>query len=255
VTAGTIFEGTRKPLRLWFLAAWDVTSHKYGASALAVQQILGLGSYETAWAWLHKLRRAMVRPGRDRLQGDVEVDETFVGGTDPVRPGARTGRRAIVAIAVELVDSHAARIRLRRVLDVQKPTLTEFVCDVVEPGSVVRTDGAPCYGPLKKKGFDHQVSVMLGAKEPAHVLMPHVHRVASLLKRWLMGTHQGSIAPEHLEYYLDEFAFRFNRRKSTARGLLFHRLLAQAVATKHTSTAALARGTGRGRPAGAKSES
>ena len=239
VTAGTIFEGTRKPLRHWFLAAWDVTSQKYGASALGLQRVLGLRSYETAWAWLHKLRRAMVRPDRDRLKGREEIDETYVGGEEAGVRGRETERKSIVVIAVELKRRKTARVRLRVVRDVSAETLTPVVQEVVESGSTVLTDAWGGYAWLYKVGFKHQVEVLSESPDPAHVVMPHVHRVASLLKRWWLGTHQGAISREHLAYYLDEFTFRFNRRGSGARGLLFYRLLSQAVQTGHTGTDAL----------------
>jgi len=230
VTAGTIFQDTRKPLRLWFHAIWHVTSQKNGASAVNLQQILGLGGYLTAWTWLHKLRRAMVRPGRDRLRGRVEVDETYVGGEEKGRVGRRLVRRALVVIAAEEDGRGIGRIRMMRVPNASKTSLGGFVAQVIEPGSVVHTDGFAGYGDLEKLGYRHETSVLLNQGEDAAVrLLPRVHRVAALLKRWLLGTHQGAVSPEHLDYYLDEFTFRFNRRKSRSRGKLFYRLLQQAV--------------------------
>ena len=252
ITAGTIFEGTRKPLRQWFLAAWEVTSQKYGASALGIQRILGLKSYQTAWAWLHKLRRAMVRPDRDRLVGEVEVDEAYVGGEEAGVRGRETVKKAIVVIAVELKNSRVGRIRLRHVADLSAKSLVGFVAEVVEACSTVKTDGWPSYGGLSKKGFEHQVTILSASADAAHVEMPHVHRVASLLKRWWLGTHQGAISSEHLAYYLDEFTFRFNRRTSRSRGLLFYRLLRQAAQTEHVPTTALYASTGRGPRAGTR---
>lgn len=249
VTAGTIFEGTRKPLRHWFLAVWEVTNAKTGGSALGLQRALGLKSYETAWAWLHKLRRAMVRPGRDQLAADeVEVDETYFGGAETGVYGRETVNKAIVVIAVEVKNGRMGRIRLQHVPDVSGSTLEAFVGHVVAPGCVVHTDGWPGYRGLSARGFKHRVTVLSSAPEPAHVLMPHVHVVASLLKRWSLGTHQGAVSKEHLPYYLDEFTFRFNRRTSKARGLLFYRLLTQAVRVEHVATDALFLHTGRGRP-------
>lgn len=231
VTAGTVFEGTRKPLRTWFLAMWFVTSQKHGANALGLQRVLGLGSYQTAWAWLHKLRRAMVRLGRDRLSGPVEVDETYVGGPEEGQPGRATESKAIVLVAAERRGRGTGRIRLQRAEDVSADSLLPFVQAAVEPGSVVHTDGWHGYDGLKGAGYDHRVTVISGSGAKAHEIMPRVHRVASLLKRWLVGTHQGGVQHFHLDYYLDEYTFRFNRRKSRSRGLLFHRLLQQAVAT------------------------
>ena len=235
VTSGTVFEATRKPLRAWFDAMWYVTNQKNGASALGLQRVLGLGSYQTAWAWLHKLRRAMVRPGRERLSGLVEIDESYVGGVEAGTRGRETYKKAIVAIAVELREPRGfGRVRLRRVSDVSAASLTPFVCDAVEPGSTVHTDGWSGYNGLATSGYARQITVLSDSGDPAHVLMPAVHRVASLLKRWLLGTHQGAVSNKHLDYYLDEYAFRFNRRTSRSRGLLFYRLAQQAVSTPVT---------------------
>jgi len=246
-TAGTLFEGTRK-LRHWLMAAWEVTNRKNGASALAVQRALGLGSYETAWAWLQKLRRAMVRPDRDKLGGEVEVDETYLGTEEPgVRGGRHVVKRAIVVIASEMQGRRIGRIRLRRVPDVAAPSLQGFIVDVVQPGSLIHTDGWQGYASIAAKGFRHRVTVTRTSDQPAHIPFPGVHRVASLLKRWCLGTHQGAISEEHLDYYLDEFTFRFNRRTSKARGLLFYRLVFQALRTAHVETDALFLDTGRGR--------
>jgi transposase-like protein len=230
LTAGTIFEGTRKPLRTWFMAMWFVTSQKNGVSALGLQRALGLGSYETAWTWLHKLRRAMVRPGRDRLGGTVEADETYVGGPEKDKWGREIESKAIVAVAAEEDGKGIGRIRLRRIKDVSADSLLPFIRDAVMPGAVVHTDGWSGYAGLTSAGYKHKVSVISTAPDPAHEVMPRVHSVAALLKRWLLGTHQGGVQSQHLDYYLDEFTFRFNRRRSKARGLLFHRLTEQAVA-------------------------
>jgi len=230
LTAGTIFEGTRKPLRTWFMAMWFVTSQKNGVSALGLQRVLGLGSYETAWTWLHKLRRAMVRPGRDCLGGTVEVDETYVGGPEKDKWGREIESKSIVAVAAEERGKGIGRIRLRRIGDVSADSLLPFVQAAVVPGATIHTDGWSGYVGLTAAGYKHQVSVISAGPDPAHEVMPRVHKVASLLKRWLLGTHQGGIQRQHLDYYLDEFTFRFNRRHSKARGLLFHRLAEQAVA-------------------------
>ena len=230
LTAGTIFQDTRKPLRTWFLAMWFITSQKNGVSALGLQRVLGLGSYETAWTWLHKLRRAMIRPGRDNLRGEIEVDETYVGAPEDGARGRETASKAIIAIAVEKDGRGFGRVRLRRIRDVSADSLLAFVRDTVEPGSAVQTDGWRGYAGLNAAGYRHTVTVISAGADPAHVVMPRVHKVASLLKRWLMGTLQGGIQHQHLDYYLDEFAFRFNRRRSKARGMLFYRLAQQAVA-------------------------
>jgi transposase-like protein len=184
LTAGTIFADTRKPLRTWFLAMWFVTSQKNGVSALGLQRVLGFGSYETAWTWLHKLRRAMVRPGRDALGGVVEVDETYVGGPEEGVRGRQTETKAIVVVAAEESGRGVGRIRLRRVMDVSADSLIPFVGDAVAPGSVVHTDGWSGYSGLAKAGYDHRVTVMNRSMEMAHEVMPRVHIVAALLKRW-----------------------------------------------------------------------
>src|SRR6266851_4486942 len=230
VTAGTIFQDTRTSLRLWFQAMWWVTTQKNGASALGLQRILGLKRYETTWTMLHKLRHAMVRPGRDRLSGDVEVDETFVGGLEAGGGRRHIGKKVLIAIAVEIRGPALGRIRLQPIRDSSAESLLPFVQEAVTVGSRVITDGWPAYFGLTAAGYLHKRHVIRGGGESADTLLPRVHRVASLLKRWLLGAHQGRPERAHLPYYLDEFTFRFNRRTSRYRGLLFHRLVQQAVA-------------------------
>lgn len=233
VTAGTVFQGTRKPLRVWFRAMWWVTSQKNGASAKGLQQNLGLASYQTAWAWLHKLRRAMVRPGRDRLSGLVEVDETYVGGREEA-PGRGAENKTLVAIAIEKKGRQLGRARMAVVADGTRDQLCGFIQTCVEPGSTIRTDGWQGYRDIKNRGYIHDRILQQGNSQEPSELLPGVHRIAALLKRWLLGTHQGAVTAAHLPYYLDEFTFRFNRRKSKARGKLFYRLVEQAVAIEPT---------------------
>ena len=233
VTAGTIFARTRMPLRTWFAAMWFVTSQKDGASALGLQRVLGLASYQTAWTWLHKLRHAMVRPDRDRLAGRIEVDETYVGGHGV---GGKRGRgsdgKQIVVIALEVQEPTGfGRVRMRQIPDVSGASLVPFVCEVAQQGSVILTDGWSGYNLLSSCGYGHERVVLSDTGDPAHVSMPGVHRIAALVKRWLLSTHQGAVSGKHLEYYLDEYTFRFNRRTSQSRGLLFYRLMQQAVMT------------------------
>ena len=228
VTAGTIFQDTRKPLRLWFRAMWHMTSQKQGISALGLQRVLGLPRYETVWIWLHKLRTAMVRPGRERLSGLVEVDETYIGGPKPGKRGRGAAGKTLVLVAAEDKDEHLGRIRLRRVPDASGASLIPAVQEAVTPGSTVRTDGWSGYAGLPSKGYKH--NVVRQAAEVGENLLPLAHRVVALLKRWLAGTHQGAVRASHLDYYLDEFTFRFNRRTSRSRGKLFYRLVEQAVA-------------------------
>jgi len=237
VTAGTIFDKTRTPLRVWLAAAWYLTNQKQGVSALGLQRVLGLGSYQTAWTMLHRFRRAMVRPDRDRLKGSIEVDETYLAITDRDEPISPVGRKSktskvLVVLAVEMLQPKGfGRIRLRRIDNDSAECVVPFVQASIELGAQVRTDGSAAYRALSELGYDHQRTVMLGSDVPAHVSMVGVHRVASLVKRWVLGTHHGSVQPAHLDAYLDEFVFRFNRRTSTSRGLLFCRLLQQAVVT------------------------
>ena len=225
--AWTIFQGSRKPLKIWFRAIWWVTSQKTGASALGLQPVLGLGSYQTAWTWLHKLRRAMVRPGRDRLSGTVEVDESYIGGEKPGKRGRGAEGKSLVLIAAQEDGRRVGRIRLRRVQDASAQSLEPAVVEAIEPGAIIHTDGWSGYCGLKARGYRHEIvrpSALVGEE-----LLPLAHRVSSLLKRWLMGTHQGAVSHEHLDYYLDEFTFRFNRRTSRYRGKLFYRLMQQAA--------------------------
>lgn len=230
VTAGTIFHKTRTPLTIWFAAAWLLTSQKSGASALGLQRVLGLGSYQTAWAMLHRLRSAMIRPGRDRLSGVVEMDETLLGGVRPGGKGGRTpGEKILVGVSIERRKPRGfGRCRLAVLPDASTESLAAFLAAYVEPGSTVVTDGWQPYKGALAGTYGHERYVAPGRL--AHELLPGVHRVASLLDRWLLSTHQGAVEGDHVQVYLDEFAFRFNRRASKARGLLFYRLLEQAVA-------------------------
>lgn len=238
VTAGTIFDKTRTPLRVWMAAAWYLTHQKQGVSALGLQRVLGLGSYQTAWAMLHRFRRAMVRPEQDRLKGRVEVDETYLAITDRDAPISSVKRKSgtskvLVVLAVEMLEPKGfGRIRLRRIDNDSDACVVPFVQESIEPGAQVRTDGSAAYRSLSKLGYDHQRTVMLGSEVAAPVSMAGVHRVAALVKRWILGTHHGSVQPGHLDAYLDEFVFRFNRRSSGSRGMLFYRLLQQAVVTE-----------------------
>ena len=230
VTAGTIFQDTRTPLAVWFRAMWWVTTQKNGASALGLQRVLGLKSYETAWTWLHKLRRAMVSPERDRLTGRVEVDESYLGGLEEGLRGRLTEKKALIVVAAEEDGKRIGRIRMRQIPDASAASLEGFLLESIARGSVIHTDGWPGYSGVIAKGYLQEVTVIKGKKETASELLPRVHRIISLLKRWMMGTHQGAVSHKHLDYYLDEFTFRFNRRRSKNRGKLFYRLAQQAVA-------------------------
>lgn len=237
VKAGTIFDRSRLPLTMWFRAIWLVTSQKNGANAKGLQRVLGLGSYETAWTWLHKLRRAMVKPGRDRLTGTIEVDETYIGGKEPGKRGRGAGGKALVVIAAQMDGNHIGRIRLKRVVDASSASLEPAIEQSVALGSVIRTDGWKGYSQLNRFGYIHEI-VRKEADVGAN-LLPSCNRVAALLKRWLLGTHQGAVSHQHLDYYLDEYTFRFNRRTSRYRGKLFYRLIQQAVAIEPVQYSAM----------------
>ncbi len=231
VTAGTIFHRIRTPLSTWFAAIWFFTSQKNGMSAQGLQRVLGFGSYETAWAWLQKLRRAMVRPEREMLSGVVELDEVFVGNESRGRAGGVKDHTAAM-IAVESIPGRKlGRVRIELAEPPRSVSMLSFADRVIAKGSTVRTDGANYLQKLSAAGYEHVAFVGIDSPEPAHVNLPGVHMVASLLKRWLTGTLHYAVSQEHLAYYLDEYTFRFNRRASTSRGLLFYRLLQQAVNT------------------------
>ena len=226
LTAGTIFQDTRTPLTVWFSAAWHLTTQKNGISALGLKRVLGLSSYQTAWAMLHRYRTAMVRPGRERLSGDVEVDESLFGGVKPGKRGRGAAGKVLVAIAVEKRSPKGyGRARMQLIPDATSVTLREFLLANVEPGAVVITDGLGCYPVACGEDYSHKPFNVRASGLPAHMPLSGVHRVASLAKRWLLGTHQGAVEADHLQAYLNEFCFRFNRRNSRARGLLFYRLM------------------------------
>jgi len=227
VLSGTIFQDTKQPLQLWFRAMWYVTNQKSGVSALGLPRVLGLGSYRTAWTWLQKLRTAMVRPGRDRLAGIVEADEAYLGATKPGKRGRGAAGKALVSVIAQVAGRRIGRIRLRRIPDASARSLDRAVQAAVEPGSVVRTDGWVGYTGLGARGYVHDI--MREEAEVGQHLLPRVNRVVALLKRWLLGIHQGRVSATHLDRYLDEFTFRFNRRTSRWRGKLFYRLVQQAV--------------------------
>ena len=231
VIAGTIFQDTHKPLRTWFTAIWWVTTQKNGASVMGLQRVLGLKSYTTAWTWLHKIRTAMVNPNRVKLSGTVEVDETYIGGEEnDGKRGRGTENKTLVVVGVELLErkNQLGRVRMKVVPDASKESLQDFIKENVEPGSTVVTDGWTSYASIDKSGYRHVVPKKFAVADEKNI-MPHVHMIASLLKRWLLGTHQGGVQDTHLQAYLDEYVFRFNRRKSASRGLLFYRLLESAM--------------------------
>lgn len=234
VTAGTIFDRTRTPLTVWFAACWLFATGKDGVSALSLKRTLEVGSYQTVWAMRHRLRSVLVRPGRERLAGTVEVDETYIGGQEPGLSGGRAkGKKVLTGIAVEIKEPKGyGRCRMAPLVDASGTSLHAFVTDHVEPGATVITDGWPGYRGLEKLGYRHEPRSQRAARargENAGELLPAVHRLASLAKRWLLGTHQGSVDDAHLPNYLNEFVFRFNRRRSRSPGMVFYRVLELAV--------------------------
>jgi transposase-like protein len=230
-TARTIFDRTRTPLTVWFTACWLFASQKDGISALSLQRLLEIGSYQTAWALLHRLRSVLVRPGRERLAGEVEVDESYFGGEEPGLSGRQKGKKVLVGIAVERTQPKGfGRCRMAPLPDASADSLRAFLTDNVEPGATVVTDGWRPYRPATAELYVHEP--LAGASGPdASKLLPGVHKASSLAKRWLLGTHQGSVDDAHLASYLNEFVFRFNRRRSRSRGLVFYRVL--ELATDH----------------------
>ena len=234
VTAGTIFDRTRTPLTVWFTACWLFASGKDGISALSLKRTLEIGSYQTAWAMLHRLRSVLVRPERERLTGIVEVDETYIGGREPgLRGGRAKGKKVLTGIAVEIKEPKGyGRCRMAPLADASSASLHPFVTDHVEPGATVITDGWQGYHGLEKLGYGHAPRRQRAARargEDLGKLLPAVHRVASLAKRWLLGTHHGSVDDAHLPSSLNAFVFRFNRRHSRSRGMVFFRVLELAV--------------------------
>lgn len=247
-TAGTIFHGTRTPLTVWFAAGWHVTSSKTVISATQLAREMQLGSYQTAWAMLHRYRTVMVRPGRERLTGEVEVDESYLGGPEPGVRGRGALGKVLLAGAVERDGRGLGRARLGVLDSANAASLRDFLAANVEPGARVITDGWRSYPPATRHDYEHTATPVSGSGLEAHEVLPAVHRVFSLAKRWLMGTMQGSVSPEHVQSYLDEWVFRFNRRHSRSRGLLFYRLMSQAV-TADVVTYHDLRKAGRTRPA------
>lgn len=236
-TTQTLLHRSRHSLKTWFETAWHVCEQKNGVSALGLQRAMGFGSYHTSWEWLHRMRLAMVVPGRNLLTDEVEVDETFIGGVKPGKRGRGAAGKTLVLIAAEVRGTVIGRIRLKVIPDATGATLIGTVSELVENGSNVVTDGWAGYAGLTAAGFNHTISRHTPAV--GQNLLPKAHRVASLLKRWILGTHQGAIGKDHLQAYLDEFVFRFNRRSSRSRGLLFYRLIQQAMSHAPVPKAAL----------------
>lgn len=235
-----MFEQTKTGLAKWFLAIYLVTSAKGGISAMELQRQLGFGSYQTAWSWLHKIRRAMIRPGREPLQNRVEVDETLVGGARAGKSGRAASGKTVVVGAVEAKPGKGrkrplGRLRLATIPDASAKSLEGFIdTDTAKPLNIT-TDGWSGYHGLDARGYAHEVINLSQSRGDASLRLPAIHLVFSLAKRWLLGAHHGAVRPKHLQRYLDEFVFRFNRRKARAISHGFARLIQHAVKTPPTT--------------------
>jgi len=228
VKNGTIFESSRLSLKTWFYSIWWVTEQKTGISALGLQKILGLGSYRSAWLLLHKIRNTMVHADRSLLKGEVEVDEALIGGVRPGKRGRGAEGKELVAIAAECVGTkRVGRIRIQRIADASAESLEAFIRANIAKGSTIHTDGWKSYGGVKAMGYKHlpRKSAQVHPDE----LLPRINIVTALLKRWILGTHHGRLDAKHMASYFEEFVFRFNRRTSKARGLLFQRVLENSI--------------------------
>ena len=248
ILAGTIFEQTKTGLARWFLAIYLVTSSKGGISAMELQRQMGFGSYGTAWAWLHKIRRAMVVPGRKPLSDRVEADETLVGGARPGKPGRGAAGKTVVAGAVESRRGQApgrrlGRLRLQAVRDASAGSLVGFLGQNVSSPAQVATDGWAGYRGLEAKGYAHEPIPLARSWGDAALRLPAIHLVFGLAKRWLLGTHHGAVSAKHLQAYLDEYVFRFNRRTANSIAHRFARLIQQAVLTQPTTYQAITHGS------------
>jgi transposase-like protein len=242
--AGTIFEQTKTGLARWFLAIYLVTSSKGGISAMELKRQMGFGSYQTAWTWLHKIRKAMVRPERTPLSARVEADETYVGGPRPGRSGRGAGGKVKVAGAVESGRGRArgrrlGRLRLAVVEDASAKSLDGFLGQNVARPATVVTDGWSGYGGLGAAGYRHEPLNLSATWGDAALRLPAIHLVFGLAKRWLLGTHHGAVSKKHLSAYLDEFVFRFNRRTAKSIAHRFARLIEHAMQIPPTTYNAL----------------
>ena len=238
--AGTIFEQTKTGLSRWFLAIYLVTSSKGGIAATELRRQLGFGSYGTAWSWLHKIRKAVVRPDRQPLAGRVEADESYVGGPRPGKRGRGAAGKTLVGGAVEAGRGEArgrrlGRLRLAVLPDASAASLEGFLAANVAKPATVATDGWRGYLGLPAEGYDHEPVSSSASRGDAALRLPGIHLVFGLAKRWLLGTHHGAVSEKHLPAYLDEYVFRFNRRTATLVSHGFARLIEQAVKTRPTT--------------------
>jgi len=234
ITAGTIFHKSKIPLTILFRALWFIVASKNGVSASAVQKILGVNRYDTVWNWMHKFRRLMVLPEREKLEGIIEVDETLIGGKKSGKRGRGAEGKKLVIIAVEIKDKKTGRVRLSSLPNASKKSINQFLKTNMEKGAKIITDGWSGYSDVKKMKYIHQIEENTIPFDNEYILL-HVHKIASLLRRWLLGTHQNFTSHDKLDYYLDEFVFRYNRRNSKSRGLLFYTLIKNSMTHKHVS--------------------
>lgn len=218
LTAGTVLHNTKTPLTLWFWAAYLMTTDTRGISALLLQRQLGMTRYETAWMMLHKFRRAMVNVGREPLRGDVEIDDTWVGGPQAGLRGSRQlrGRKAaLVIVAVEKRGRASGRARMAVIPDFKKTTLGAFIKENIAPGSTIYTDGLKTFAGLPEAGFRHIARTQplrSDLRKGAKSAVPLADQAIGNLQQWLIGTYHG-VSRDQLQVYLDEFVFRHNRRK------------------------------------------
>jgi len=238
VLSGTVFEGSNLSLRVWLRGVWWLISEKQGVSASSLQRTLGLGSYRTAWLMLHKLRKAMIKIDRNKLSGEVEFDSFYLGGKTKGYRGGRYENKLYLAIAVEVKGGGCGRIRLLKIPSMDTENLIPAAKRLIEPKSLVITDGFVGFLHLEENGYRHKPyppSERKDSNPEADSRLPRVHRVISLIKRWHLGTFQGRMSKKYSEAYLEEFVFRFNRRTSTSRGLLFLRVLQNGILLEPTT--------------------
>ena len=228
LTAGTVMDSSKKPINYWFKAMWWFTTRKSGVNAVNLKDLLGLGSYSTAWLWLQKLRRCTIRIGREKLSGNIEVDEFYIGGRNPGKRGRGSKGKTAVVTAVERKGKRLGRIRLKVIPDCSADSLVSFINEYIEPASHITTDGWKGYQPVDDDIYTHHQVFQTKAVEKDSVL-PGVHLVASLVKRVIRGTHQCRFEPKYLQNYLDEYVFRFNRRTSRSVGKKFMRIVQQVT--------------------------
>lgn len=256
-TAGTVMENTKLPLATWLQAAYLMVTDKRGISAKQLQRALGIKGYETAWSILQKLRVAMVNPDRSKLTGRVEVDESYIGGPEEGKRGRGAGGKCLIMGAVEVrertspktgkVSTYPGRVRFHHIDQAIQPVLVDFALETIEGGSTVVTDGFEAYHILPQFGYLHEVeSTARGMKQDA--VLRHYHLAVSNLKTWLKGTFHGAVKGKHLQGYLNEFAFRHNRRHNLFAA--FQTMIGIAGKAKGPTQAALYAGSPGTPPAG-----